>query len=383
MANMSPSDGDIIRDQVNFSQFVSEYNGNEINEWVGTLTEVDNQSMIMMNLTNADTLEMVGYAVDTELDTIEITSGWNWIGYTPQVSYPIGWAFNSLPSATGDIVKNQFAFAQFVEGLGWIGNLTYMDPKLGYMLKSYYSGQLLYPFYDQPPARMVAEADFEIKLTESSPDWNVIPQDYEFSMNMTGQLFTHDSLSTDIYDMVGAFVDGECRGMAQPVYIEALDQYLLFMTVYSNETDSEQIEFQSYDADLDEMLYVDETVEFASNAIIGTVEEPFPWDARYLGIGDPGYIPEEFSLAQNYPNPFNPVTTIAYGLPEASDVTITIYNIMGQQVATLVKSQQEPGYYFIRWNSRNDYGVPVSAGIYLYQIRANNFVKTKKLVLLK
>ena len=388
LANMSPTDGDIIRDQVNFSQFVSEFNGMEINEWVGTFTEFNNRSMSMMKLANADTLEMVGYAVDTELDTIEITSGWNWIGYTPQVSYPVDYAFNSLPSATGDIVKNQFAFAQFVEGLGWIGNLTYMDPKLGYMLKSYYSGQLLYPFYDEPPARMMADADFETKLTDGSPDWNVTPQDFEFSMNITGQLFTHDSLSTDPYDMVGAFVDGECRGMAQPVYIEALNQYLIFMTVYSNVTESEQIEFRSYNADLDEMLYVEETIGFVPNDVIGTVEEPFAFAARYLGIGDEGFIPDVFSLAQNYPNPFNPVTTIAYGLPEASDVTITIYNIMGQQVATLVENQQEPGYYFIRWNSQNDYGIPVSAGIYLYQIRArgidgDSFVKTKKLVLLK
>ncbi len=376
-ANMNISTDDLMKDQSTFAMYVDNYG------WVGPLDSLNHQTMYLLKLLNEDALEMVGYAVDVELDTIDVLTGWNWIGYTPQVSYPVDYALQSLPSATGDLVKSQFGYAQFVEGIGWIGSLTYMDPKLGYMLKSYYSGQLLYPFYDQPPARMMAEADFEIKLTESSPDWNVIPQDYEFSMNMTGQLFTHDSLSTDIYDMVGAFVDGECRGMAQPVYIEALNQYLLFMTVYSNETDSEQIEFQSYNADLDELLYVDETVEFTSNAIIGTVEEPFPWDARYLGIGDPGYIPEEFSLAQNYPNPFNPVTTIAYGLPEASDVTITIYNIMGQQVATLVKSQQEPGYYFIRWNSRNDYGVPVSAGIYLYQIRANNFVKTKKLVLLK
>ena len=383
LANMSPVDGDIIRDQVSFSQFVSEYNGTPVHQWVGTLTEISNQTMAMIKLTNPDTLQMVGYAVDTELDTIEITSGWNWIGYTPQVSYPVDYALNSLPSATGDVIKNQFAYAQYVEGLGWIGNLTYMNPKLGYMLKSYYSGELLYPFYPPPVMKLIPKGDFEPKLARGTPDWNVVPGDYEYSMNITGQLITHDSLSTDAYDLIGAFVGTECRGIAQPVYIEALDKYLVFMTVYGTGIDPETIEFQSYNADLDEILYVDETVDFVPNGVVGNITEPFTWNARYLRIGDEGYIPDVYSLAQNYPNPFNPVTTIAYGLPEESDVTITIYNLLGQKVAALVNERQEPGYYFIRWNSVNTNGIPVSAGIYIYQIRANDYVKTRKLVLLK
>jgi len=380
--NMNLSENDLIKDQTTFSMYVPGYG------WAGTLDSVTNQSMYLFRMENEDTLEFVGYAVDVELDTIDILNGWNWIGYTPQVNYPVDYALQSLPSTTGDLIKSQFGYCQFVEGIGWIGSLTYMNPDLGYMLKAYYPGQLTYPFYDQPMARTMAEADFETKLTDTSPEWTVIPQDYEFSMNITGQLLTHDSLSTDPYDMVGAFVNDECRGIAQPVYIDGLNQHLVFMTVYSNVGEAELIEFRTFNADMEEILYVPETVDFAANGVVGDPSEPFTWNARYLKIGDEGFIPDKFSLAQNYPNPFNPVTTIAYGIPEASDVTITIYNIMGQQVATLIQEEQTPGYYFVRWNSRNDYGVPVSAGIYLYQIRAvgNNgesFLKTKKLVLLK
>lgn len=375
--NMNPSENDLIKDQTSFSMYVPGFG------WAGTLDSLTNELMYLLRLSNEDTLEYVGYAVDPELDTIDVVSGWNWIGYLPQVNYPVDYALQSLPSQTGDLVKSQFEYAQFVEGIGWIGSLTYMNPHLGYMLKSYFPGELLYPFYDQPPVRLIPKGDFEPKLTEGTPEWNVNPQDYEFSMNITGQLFTHDSLSTDPYDMVGAFVDEECRGLAQPVYIEAMDKYLVFMTVYSSQAESEQIEFQAYNADLDEILYVQQTVDFEANQIVGTIEEPFVWHARYLGIGDPGYIPDEYSLAQNYPNPFNPTTTISYGLPEDADVTITVYNILGEVVVTLVNERQKAGYYRIQWNSRNDYGKQLAGGIYIYQISANSFVKTRKLVLLK
>jgi len=94
-------------------------------------------------------------------------------------------------------------------------------------------------------------------------------------------------------------------------------------------------------------------------------------------------LPDVFALHQNYPNPFNPITTLRYDLPENSDVTIIIYDMLGRQVKTLVSQSQEAGYKSIIWNATNDYGKPVSAGIYLYQIQAGEYISTKKMVLLK
>ena len=94
-------------------------------------------------------------------------------------------------------------------------------------------------------------------------------------------------------------------------------------------------------------------------------------------------IPEEFAIHQNYPNPFNPVTTLRYDLPENSRVNITIYDMMGREVKILINQTQDPGYKSIIWNATNDYGKPVSAGIYLYQIQAGEYISTKKMVLLK
>jgi len=94
-------------------------------------------------------------------------------------------------------------------------------------------------------------------------------------------------------------------------------------------------------------------------------------------------LPEVFSLHQNYPNPFNPVTTLRYDLPENSLVNVTVYDMLGRQVKTLINQTQDAGYKSLIWDATNDYGKPVSAGIYLYQIQAGEYIQTKKMVLLK
>ncbi|MCH8305414.1 MAG: T9SS type A sorting domain-containing protein, partial [Candidatus Marinimicrobia bacterium] len=102
-----------------------------------------------------------------------------------------------------------------------------------------------------------------------------------------------------------------------------------------------------------------------------------------VGIDNEGLIPLEYSLANNYPNPFNPQTTISYGLPRQSDLTLIIYNIMGQEIMRWDEQNIPPGFYRKTWNGRNKFGVPVVSGVYFYRIQAGDFVKTKKMVLLK
>ena len=94
-------------------------------------------------------------------------------------------------------------------------------------------------------------------------------------------------------------------------------------------------------------------------------------------------VVDNYKLINNYPNPFNPVTTLRYDLPENVHVNITIYDMLGRQIKNLINQTQDAGYRSVRWNATDDYGKPVSAGIYLYQIQAGEFVQTKKMVLLK
>lgn len=90
-----------------------------------------------------------------------------------------------------------------------------------------------------------------------------------------------------------------------------------------------------------------------------------------------------FRLFQNYPNPFNPSTTIEYNIPKPGDVNIKVYDIAGRLVRTLISEHQELGSHRAKWDSKNDGGQRVASGMYLYQIRFDNVVISKKMLLLK
>ena len=89
-------------------------------------------------------------------------------------------------------------------------------------------------------------------------------------------------------------------------------------------------------------------------------------------------IPTEFGLIQNYPNPFNPSTKINYQIPEISFVTLKVYDVLGNEIATLVNEEKPIGSYEVEFNAKS-----LPSGIYFYRLQAGSFVETKKMVLMK
>jgi hypothetical protein len=105
-----------------------------------------------------------------------------------------------------------------------------------------------------------------------------------------------------------------------------------------------------------------------------------------MGLNKPTYLPKAFALAQNYPNPFNPSTTISYSIPETSNqvgVKLSVFNIRGQLVRTLVDQTQGAGTYNVNWDGTDDRGRQIGSGVYFYRIQAGDFVSTRKMVVLK
>ncbi|MFQ6675734.1 MAG: T9SS type A sorting domain-containing protein [Fidelibacterota bacterium] len=94
-------------------------------------------------------------------------------------------------------------------------------------------------------------------------------------------------------------------------------------------------------------------------------------------------LPSRYRLHQNFPNPFNPATTLRYEVPTESHVVISIYNLLGQEVVTLVNEKKVAGYYQVTWNGRDDGGRQVSSGIYFALMRGEGFRKHKKLLLVR
>lgn len=129
------------------------------------------------------------------------------------------------------------------------------------------------------------------------------------------------------------------------------------------------------------VVAVDEANNFGELSNIASGESGFQFGTDVND--DPSGLPTEFSLGQNYPNPFNPATTIEYSLPSASEVRITVYNILGQAVIRLVDGQMPAGSYSVTWDGTDATGQAVASGVYLYTIETEDYQAGKKMILLQ
>jgi len=124
-------------------------------------------------------------------------------------------------------------------------------------------------------------------------------------------------------------------------------------------------------AEYEIVVYVTDNIDTVETSALITVN-----NVTALSAGN--MIPDKYTLSQSYPNPFNPTTTIKYGLPEESDVRISVYDISGNLIETLISEHQSAGYHTTTWNASN-----MPTGVYFYKIRAGSFSAVKKCILLK
>ncbi len=137
-------------------------------------------------------------------------------------------------------------------------------------------------------------------------------------------------------------------------------------------------QFSRADSSMSAMLH------FVSDPMVGEASIPVNFTVTGItGIDPQNSVPTSFALQQNYPNPFNPTTTIKYQIPSNSEVSLVVYNVMGQKVRTLFSGHKEPGYYSVAWDGMNDNGRKVATGIYIYRLQAGDYVKSFKMLLVK
>ncbi len=126
------------------------------------------------------------------------------------------------------------------------------------------------------------------------------------------------------------------------------------------------------------LLIVFSSFVFAQNADWQQQTIDFTGSYEYSNVVEVEYMPTAYSLNQNYPNPFNPTTTISFTLPTENNVKLSVYNLLGEEVATLVNGVITAGNHRVDFNAAE-----LSSGMYLYKLEAGNFSATKKLVLMK
>jgi hypothetical protein len=207
------------------------------------------------------------------------------------------------------------------------------------------------------------------------------PMVFYDSQPVTG--YSIDNISPNAPGGVQAFTgnDGVIVSWDPPLEVD-----FGYHRVYRHNLDSEDPaeEFTTVDT-----FFVDNLTEGNYEYWVTTVDingnESNPSEAVtvLLAIDDGLTIPTDFALNQNYPNPFNPSTQIQYALPIDANVSITIYDVMGREVRSLVNKTVSAGYHSTLWNATNNLGAPVSAGVYIYTISANEYRDVKKMILLK
>ena len=330
----------------------------------GTFYGFDGAYFLAENLVNGDGFwlrfdeegtNMVS-GLPLESIVILIAEGWNLIS---GISFPVD--VNAITDDDGLIVSGTiYGFDS-----GYI-SAAFIEPGYGYWLRSSGEGRITL----SASAPMAKVRTFQ--TLEQSNTLKINGQTLFFG----NEIPTENSLSYTLPPKPpsGAFdarFNGDMKYAVESGEIEVM-----------NTSDNLTI---SYDIIIDAGEHMDWVITSESGSeftLEGTGEITVPTANRFT-LEKKAVIPIKYTLHQNYPNPFNPTTFLCYDLPNQAQVTLTIYDLIGREVTQLVNTTQKAGYRSVHWSATDMHGKPVSAGVYLYQIRAGEFVQTRKMVLLK
>lgn len=367
----NPAGTSIIKGQTSFAQYTP-----VLGRWLGSLTGLSNLTMYQYRSSAYDSLTLIGQTVDAT-QPIPVNAGWNWIGYLPSRGMTVSDALSSLAPFNGDVVKGQFAFAQYVAGVGWIGNLNSMSSPNGYLIRLSEAGTLVYPEDDNlvdPTVGISKRAQTTGMKSNGTSYWSITPEDYEFSMNFVAVV--RDSLEAVILaegDAIGVFADGEVRGSGDVIYVEDLDLHLVFLTVYANQ-EGELLDFQYYDASTEEVHNLEEFHSFRINEVMGNVEDPVPFHLPSV-ISSTGDLDQEALSFRAFPNPATDKVFLDFTAGVGEKVSIEVHNVYGQQVAQ-IRVEAPAASNLIEWTPDN-----LPAGVYTVTLRRANTVETLKIEL--
>ena len=307
--------------------------------WKGTLTSAKTTEMYQIK-TTADNVIINLKGTYSENLTIELKKGWNYIAYPMYDECSLNDALRGFTPQEGDIIKsksNGNATYTNVNGtMKWKGNLSTLKPGEGYM---YYSN-----------SETVVELQFSASTSRTTIDepksvdyyWSC--NDYEFANNMSviAMLNIDGELVNDNYE-IAAFANGECRGSARPIYVEEIDQYILFMTIHGE--DVQELTFKYYDVNYGTEYVLDNRINYSNDAVVGSIDEPYMFNLNILNIDESAT--SEISI---YPNPTT--TGMEINLQATCD-KVEVFNALGVKVAEYqnvdsIDAIETAGIYVIR-----------------------------------
>jgi hypothetical protein len=273
LASLLQKPGTIIKSE----DLSAKYYGSPLNGWRGGLINITPQKRYMINVSQKDTICIKGSPYLTDEYPITISPGWNWVGYVPSTGMTVTQAFQGLTPLNGDIIKSQTLFAQYVAGIGWIGNLSFLEPLKGYLLKISNSGTLVYPTgTSNRPIKEISPADLKVQASqEGSMTFDFTK--YQLTMNLIGKV---NGLTIDADDELRAYINGQLVGVNKS--IAYTKERLFFQTIYFE--DEANINFKLYKADRKMEYALNRTIPFKSETLAGLVEVPIVFDIESANL---------------------------------------------------------------------------------------------------
>ncbi len=369
LASVTNPAGDLIKSQTQFAQYDAGFG------WLGSLGSILNPPMYQYRTADADSILQLGTLIDPTTVNISVAAGWNWIGFVPQFPLTVNEALASLTPLNGDLIKSQTQFAQYLAGFGWIGNLKYMSPPNGYLLKMASAGTLTYPNAPVGGKPGVGGADANngklVKIDSRNSVFQVDATKFEHSQTLIAMLENAGSNVTGKDFELGAFVGNECRGAAKAIWIEPLQAHLFFITIYSNTT-GELLKFKFYDGK--DIFDLSETMYFSADAAVGTVQNPFKFSSTISAAEE-----VETEIFQPFldvlPNPISDYATIRFRSPEAENVRFEIADAAGKAIQVF-EYQAIKGMNAMLWQEAGE----LPQGVYLLKMTAGSLQMTEKVV---
>jgi hypothetical protein len=343
------------------------------------------------DLPDFSTLEKVDYyhgywirvSCDTELEIcgqpipawegIPIYAGWNLVSYWPHETMTVEDGFASI--------LDHLLVAEGFDGgaLTWLpdtpdfNTLTDLSECFGYWANVDADGMLCYDGWCEegsPPSSRYGYGSGSVLVSDVVPSNNWISI-YGSNITVDGQAVRE-----------GAVIEARTAGgdlCGREVYSGGM---LVFTPVYGYDESSDVT--AGYPRSGESVyIYVDGDLVYPELAWedMGSRSELSTLSTKQ--IGDTLILPGDYGLEQNYPNPFNPTTVIPYSIQKAGHVELSVFNLLGQKVTTLVDDYKEAGEYDAVWNGADESGKTVSSGIYFYKLRTGDFIEVKKMMLMK
>lgn len=330
--------------------YTERYDYQGTSTWYGTLTSIANEQMYKVRTNAVCNAVMIGDAALAANHPITINKGWNWIGYPVNQSVSVSAAMGGFTPEADDIIKGRNGYSTYISYPGytmWYGTLNTMEPGNGYMYKSNSNTAKSLVF------QVGAKADVVANIT---PENNVfVPNDAEFADNMTVTAVVDiegEELRSESYEL-SAFVNDECRGSVKLMYVEPLDRYVAFLTVFGE--DAESIRFVLTDGN--ETRISDNTMAYSPDAIVGTLSKPATIQFGSASTSDDVLI---------YPNPSSDVFNVSCeGIRR-----VEVMNAFGQVVSS---KETNSGKVQIDLSDK-------AAGTYVLRIYTDNGVEMRKII---